>query len=91
MLRKSGQLFTRPESGKNIRHAFCQSFGAKLLTISLSASLVVNMGEESAIFTVFYTDKKEKKIFLIDKEIQNEAVAKSYMANGLLNPHILYV
>jgi hypothetical protein len=31
-----------------------------------------------------YTDKKEKKTFLIYKEIQNGAVAKSYMTNGLL-------
>jgi hypothetical protein len=31
-----------------------------------------------------YTDKKEKKIFLIYKEIRNVAVAKSYMTNGLL-------
>ena len=31
------------------------------------------------------TDKKEKKIFLIYKEIPNGAVAKSYMTNGLLN------
>jgi hypothetical protein len=30
------------------------------------------------------TDKKEKKIFLIYKEIQSGAVAKSYMTNGLL-------
>jgi hypothetical protein len=30
------------------------------------------------------TDKKEKKIFLIYKEIQNGAVAKSYMTNGIL-------
>jgi hypothetical protein len=30
------------------------------------------------------TDKKETKIFLIYKEIQNGAVAKSYMTNGLL-------
>jgi hypothetical protein len=28
--------------------------------------------------------KKENKIFLIYKEIQKGAVAKSYMANGLL-------
>ncbi len=35
-----------------------------------------------------YTDKKEKKIFLIYKEIRNGAVAKSYMTNGLLSPHI---
>jgi hypothetical protein len=31
-----------------------------------------------------YTDKKENKIFLIYKEIQSGAVAKSYMTNGLL-------
>jgi hypothetical protein len=28
--------------------------------------------------------EKEKKIFLINKEIQKGAVAKSYMTNGLL-------
>ncbi len=31
-----------------------------------------------------YTDKKDNKIFLIYKEIQKGAVAKSYMTNGLL-------
>ncbi len=31
-----------------------------------------------------YTDKKENKIFLIYKEIQSGAVAKSYVTNGLL-------
>ncbi len=31
-----------------------------------------------------HTDKKENKIFLIYKEIQKGAVAKSYMTNGLL-------
>ncbi len=30
------------------------------------------------------TDEKEYQIFLIYKEIQNGAVAKSYMTNGLL-------
>jgi hypothetical protein len=30
------------------------------------------------------TDKKENQIFLIDEEIQNGAVANSYMTNGLL-------
>ncbi len=33
---------------------------------------------------LFYTDKKENQIFLIFKEIQTGAVAKSYMTNGLL-------
>jgi hypothetical protein len=31
-----------------------------------------------------HTDKKENQIFLIYKEIQSGAVAKSYMTNGLL-------
>jgi hypothetical protein len=31
-----------------------------------------------------YTDKKENQIFLIYREIQSGAVAKSYMTNGLL-------
>ncbi len=31
-----------------------------------------------------YTDKKENQIFLIYKEIQNGAVAKSYITNALL-------
>ncbi len=31
-----------------------------------------------------HTDKKENLIFLIYKEIQSGAVAKSYMTNGLL-------
>jgi hypothetical protein len=31
-----------------------------------------------------HTDKKENQIFLIYKEIQNRAVAKSYMTKGLL-------
>jgi flavorubredoxin len=32
----------------------------------------------------WYTDKKENKIFIMYKEIQKGAVAKSYMTNGLL-------
>jgi hypothetical protein len=31
-----------------------------------------------------YTDKKENQMFLIYKEIQNGAVANSYITNGLL-------
>jgi hypothetical protein len=34
--------------------------------------------------TEFSTDKKEKKFFLIYKEIQSGAVAKSYMGKGFL-------
>jgi hypothetical protein len=32
----------------------------------------------------FHTDKKENQIFLIYREIQSRAVAKSYITNGLL-------
>jgi hypothetical protein len=34
--------------------------------------------------TQVHTDKKENKIFLIYKEIQSVAVAKSYMRKGFL-------
>jgi hypothetical protein len=35
-------------------------------------------------FSSSLTDKKENQVFLIYKEIQNGAVAKSFMTNGLL-------
>jgi hypothetical protein len=35
-------------------------------------------------YLISHTDKKEKKIFLIYKEIEIGAVAKSCMTNGLL-------
>jgi hypothetical protein len=35
-------------------------------------------------FSRWYTDKKENKIFLIYKEIQSGAVAKSYVRKGFL-------
>jgi hypothetical protein len=34
--------------------------------------------------TIPYTDKNEKKIFLIYREIQSGAAAKSYLRNGFL-------
>jgi hypothetical protein len=37
-----------------------------------------------------YTDKKENLIFLIYKEIQSGAVAKSYMRKGFLRPLVIY-
>jgi hypothetical protein len=33
---------------------------------------------------VIYTDKKEYQVFLIYKEFQNKAVAKSFMRKGFL-------
>jgi hypothetical protein len=44
------------------------------------AHLIFNFLRELAL----YTDKKEKKIFLMYKEIQVGAVAKSYMRRGFL-------
>jgi hypothetical protein len=49
---------------------------------------LVAKAEVATVWVQFHTDKKENKIFLIYQEIQKGAVAKSYMANGLLNPHI---
>jgi hypothetical protein len=43
-----------------------------------------NIFEVSICMHYRYTDKKENQIFLIYKEIQNGAVAKSYVTNGLL-------
>ncbi len=37
-----------------------------------------------SFYILWCTDKKENNIFLIYKEIQKGAVAKSYMTNGLL-------
>jgi hypothetical protein len=42
------------------------------------------------VYYRLYTDKKENLIFLIYKEIQNGAVAKSYMRKGFLI-YVLYV
>jgi hypothetical protein len=36
------------------------------------------------VYTLSFNDKKENKIFLIYKEIQCGAVAKSYMRKGFL-------
>jgi hypothetical protein len=45
----------------------------------------VRVSQEGNILYMYTrTDKKENQIFLIYKEIQNGAVAKSYMTNGLL-------
>jgi hypothetical protein len=39
----------------------------------------------SSLLDCYCTDKKEKKIFPIYKEIQTGEFAKSYVTNGLLN------
>jgi hypothetical protein len=40
--------------------------------------------DTSQTYAAHYTDKKENLIFLIYKEIQSGAVAKSYMGKGCL-------
>jgi hypothetical protein len=50
-------------------------------SIPYDAAKTSYMGSKAC---TMYTDKKEKKIFLIYKEIQKVSVAKSYMTNGLV-------
>jgi hypothetical protein len=40
-------------------------------------------------FFSIYTDRKEKKIFLLYKEIQSEAVAKSYISPYMRRPLVI--
>ncbi len=47
----------------------------------IGANIKTHTEEDSLLA---YTDKKENQIFLIYKEIQNGADAKSFMNNGLL-------
>ncbi len=46
--------------------------------------LKIEGGVRVGFFNNLCTDKKENQNFPIDKEIQNGAVAKSYIPNGLL-------
>jgi hypothetical protein len=55
-------------------------FTLLLLSLGHSTSSQASMDRKRA----WYTDKKENLIFLMYKEIQNGAVAKSYMTNSLL-------
>jgi hypothetical protein len=49
-------------------------------TLTTQSQIVITGG----IFAYGYTDKKEKKIFVIYKEIQMGSGAKSYMRKGFL-------
>jgi hypothetical protein len=57
-------------------------------TVALESFLTSGYHSETKIFFIQnayeYTDKKENQIFLIYKEIQSGAVAKSYMRRGFL-------
>jgi hypothetical protein len=59
----------------------CQFFSTTVLKFLQKNQLCVyELNKASKL----YTDKKENQIFLIYEEIQNGAVAKSYMTNCLL-------
>jgi hypothetical protein len=47
-------------------------------------SLSAHRGSHPKVMQSLHTDKKENKIFLIYREIQSGAVAKSYMRKGFL-------
>jgi hypothetical protein len=51
---------------------------------SALAALVHLLAVLGCFYRMGYTDKKENQIFLIYKEIQSGAVAKSYMREGFL-------
>jgi hypothetical protein len=55
-------------------------------TAKNSGPLSFTLQTEQKLFSLVHwcTDKKENQTFLIYREIQNGAVAKSYMTNGLL-------
>jgi hypothetical protein len=55
-----------------------------LFPVSISCNTNSTNNSNFMYFLCLHTDKKEKKIFLIYKEIQKGAVAKSYMRRGFL-------
>ncbi len=50
----------------------------------VQAGYAAHLPAHEPALKVLYTDKKENKIFLIYKEIQKGAVAKTYMRKGFL-------
>jgi hypothetical protein len=64
-----------PAGDGKIVHLFLQCRGVRRISPPFCIAAADEEGR---------TDKKENHIFLIYKEIQNGAVAKSYMTNGLL-------
>ncbi len=56
----------------------------KSIMIIVQYTAQINRSIRKLVPVYGHTDKKENQIFLIYKEIQSGAVAKSYMTNGLL-------
>ncbi len=68
---------------KQMKELVCKTWRGFYLHLSLYIILLDarTIGME---YCIWHTDKKEKKIFLISREIQSGAVAKSYIRNGFL-------
>jgi hypothetical protein len=74
-------LYVHEFGFRGLSNAICLRF---VLPTSLNKGLSFFIPLPISILSFDYTDKKENQIFLIYKEIQNGAVAKSYITNGLL-------
>ncbi len=72
----------------NRRHIFHEQLIAQSPNFKLFRSPRLDSKESFLPAYVAYNDKKEKKIFIVYKEIQMGAVVKSYMWKGFL---ILYM
>ncbi len=78
--------FTVIRSRVLVPHSGCRSCWLVSGTMWLWPRRLDNIFVEyiDCIYTLECTDKKENQIFLIFNEIQNGAIAKSHMSNGLL-------
>jgi hypothetical protein len=63
--------------------------GAEVKEVKRKCKIINETTEKVVKRRMVYTDKKENQFFLIYKEIQSGAVAKSYMRKyfGSLGPH----
>jgi hypothetical protein len=59
-------------------------YHSQFFVITFEVSLETDAMERPADQRTYALIKKENRIFLLYKEIQSGAVAKSYMTNGLL-------
>jgi hypothetical protein len=80
--------FSRSEGGRKFCEIKTQNIGFLFFRLSFSRepTYVLVQYKYSGLWWIqaVRNDKKENQIFLTNKEIQNGAVAKSYMTNGLI-------
>ncbi len=82
IISKNYQKFWQPETFKIFISLYIEE------SLSVPCVSVYQRDLQSSKKVDWHTDKKEYQVFLKYREIQSGAVAKSYMTNGLLNPHI---